>query len=257
MMVGLDVTLESLDTGYSRGAEQTVVSRGLSATLPAGRLTCLLGRNGAGKSTLMRTLAGFQKPLAGRILAGGADISGLSALEMARTAGVVLTDRIQARELTVGELVSMGRAPYTDTWGRLSRADREAVARAMEMTGTSDMEGRRVSSLSDGERQRAMIAKALAQDTPVILLDEPTAFLDYPGKVEIMRLLRSLASEAGRTVMLSTHDVELAMQTCHHVWLLSRATGLAEGAPGEIDLNPAFGSDTLRYDRATMTFSIV
>lgn len=176
---------------------------------------------------------------------------------MARMAGVVLTDRIQARELTVGELVSMGRAPYTDTWGRLSDADREAVARAMEMTGIMDMKGRRVSSLSDGERQRAMIAKALAQDTPVILLDEPTAFLDYPGKVEIMRLLRTLASEAGRTVMLSTHDVELALRTCHHVWLLSRDTGLTEGAPEDIDLNPAFGSDTLRYDRATMTFRIV
>jgi len=256
-MGGLAVTLDSLTTGYLRGKEETVVSRGLTATLPAGRLTCLLGRNGAGKSTLMRTLVGFQKPLAGCIHIGDSDISRLTPLEMARMAGVVLTDRIQARELTVGELVSMGRAPYTDTWGRLSDADREAVARAMEMTGIMDMKGRRVSSLSDGERQRAMIAKALAQDTPVILLDEPTAFLDYPGKVEIMRLLRTLASEAGRTVMLSTHDVELALRTCHHVWLLSRDTGLAEGAPEDIDLNPAFGSDTLRYDRATMTFRIV
>lgn len=253
-MGGLSVTLDSLATGYIRGREETVVSRGLTAALPAGRLTCLLGRNGAGKSTLMRTLAGFQKPLAGRILIGDSDISGLTPLGMARMAGVVLTDRIEARELTVGELVAMGRAPYTDTWGRLTDIDREAVALAMEMAGISEMEGRRVSSLSDGERQRAMIAKALAQDTPVILLDEPTAFLDYPGKVEIMRLLGTLASRAGRTVMLSTHDVELALRTCHHVWLLSRETGLTEGAPSEIDLNPAFGSDTLRYDRRTMSF---
>lgn len=256
-MERLSVILDDVTTGYTHGRERVEVSRGLSAKLPAGRLTCLLGRNGAGKSTLLRTLAAFQKPLGGRIMIGDKELAGLTSAELARMTGVVLTDRIQARELTVGELVALGRAPYTDTWGRMDAGDREAVGRAMEMAGVTDMAARRVTSLSDGERQRVMIAKALAQETPVILLDEPTAFLDYPAKVEIMLLLRTLASDGGRTVMLSTHDVELAMQTCEHVWLLDRSRGLTEGAPADIDLGDAFGSAHLGYDRATRTFKVI
>lgn len=256
-MESIAVRLEDVTTGYASARERVEVSRGLTATLPAGRLTCLLGRNGAGKSTLLRTLAAFQRPLAGRIMLGDTDLAEYTPSGLARKIGVVLTDRIQARELTVGELVALGRAPYTDTWGRMDAADREAVSRAMEMAGVTRMASRRVSSLSDGERQRAMIAKALAQETPVILLDEPTAFLDYPAKVEMMMLLGRLAAEGGRTVMLSTHDVELALQTCDHVWLLDRERGLTEGSPAEIDLGEAFGSPNLTYDRAERRFRVL
>lgn len=246
--MNLTLEIENLTTGY----RDAVVSRGLTGVLSAGTLTCLLGPNGAGKSTLLRTLSGFITPLGGSIRVMGRPLSDYSPRELAATAGVVLTGRVDATELRVSELAAAGRAPYTGRWGRLSALDREAVDRALKAVGMSAMAHRRVATLSDGELQRVMIAKALAQETPIILLDEPTAFLDYPGKVETMALLRHLAEQEGKTVFLSTHDVEMALQTAHSLWLLSKDLGLSVGTPAELtasgSLQRYFERPGLRFD---------
>ena len=202
------ITTNRLTVGY-RGHR---VVEDISLSLPCGRLVCLLGPNGAGKSTLLRTLCGFQPPIAGTVTISGSDITTMSAAEVARLVSVVLTDRPLTSSLTAAEMVGMGRAPYTGFWGRLSDDDRRLVSEAMQTVGIAPLATRRMSQLSDGELQKVMIAKALAQHTPVIVLDEPTAFLDYPSKVAVMKTLARLAHDEGKTILMSTHDLELAAQ---------------------------------------------
>ncbi len=202
------ITTNRLTVGY-RGHR---VVEDISLSLPCGRLVCLLGPNGAGKSTLLRTLCGFQPPIAGTVTISGSDITTMSAAEVARLVSVVLTDRPLTPSLTVAEMVGMGRTPYTGFWGRLSDDDRRLVSEAMQRVGIAPLATRRMGRLSDGERQKVMIAKALAQHTPVIVLDEPTAFLDYPSKVAVMKTLARLAHDEGKTILMSTHDLELAAQ---------------------------------------------
>lgn len=202
------ITTNRLTVGY-RGHR---VVEDISLSLPCGRLVCLLGPNGAGKSTLLRTLCGFQPPIAGTVTISGSDITTMSAAEVARLVSVVLTDRPLTPSLTVAEMVGMGRAPYTGFWGRLSDDDRRLVSEAMQTVGIAPLATRRMGRLSDGERQKVMIAKALAQHTPVIVLDEPTAFLDYPSKVAVMKTLARLAHDEGKTILMNTHDLELAAQ---------------------------------------------
>lgn len=202
------ITTNRLTVGY-RGHR---VVEDISLSLPCGRLVCLLGPNGAGKSTLLRTLCGFQPPIAGTVTIFGSDITTMSAAEVARLVSVVLTDRPLTPSLTAAEMVGMGRAPYTGFWGRLSNDDRRLVSEAIQTVGIAPLATRRMGQLSDGERQKVMIAKALAQHTPVIVLDEPTAFLDYPSKVAVMKTLARLAHDEGKTILMSTHDLELAAQ---------------------------------------------
>lgn len=202
------ITTNRLTVGY-RGHR---VVEDISLSLPCGRLVCLLGPNGAGKSTLLRTLCGFQPPIAGTVTISGSDITTMSAAEVARLVSVVLTDRPLTPSLTAAEMVGMGRAPYTGFWGRLSDDDRRLISEAMQTVGIASLATRRMGRLSDGERQKVMIAKALAQHTPVIVLDEPTAFLDYPSKVAVMKTLARLAHDEGKTILMSTHDLELAAQ---------------------------------------------
>lgn len=202
------ITTNRLTVGY-RGHR---VVEDISLSLPCGRLVCLLGPNGAGKSTLLRTLCGFQPPIAGTVTISGSDITTMSAAEVARLVSVVLTDRPLTPSLTAAEMVGMGRAPYTGFWGRLSDDDRRLISEAMQTVGVDSLATRRMGQLSDGERQKVMIAKALAQHTPVIVLDEPTAFLDYPSKVAVMKTLARLAHDEGKTILMSTHDLELAAQ---------------------------------------------
>ena len=202
------ITTNRLTVGY-RGHR---VVEDISLSLPCGRLVCLLGPNGAGKSTLLRTLCGFQPPIAGTVTISGSDITTMSAAEVARLVSVVLTDRPLTPSLTAAEMVGMGRAPYTGFWGRLSDDDRRLVSEAMQTVGIAPLATRRMGQLSDGELQKVMIAKALAQHTPVIVLDEPTAFLDYPSKVAVMKNLARLAHDEGKTILMSTHDLELAAQ---------------------------------------------
>ena len=218
------LAFHALTTGYCHGSRQSIVGRGLEGSLPRGTLTALLGTNGAGKSTLLRTLAGLQPPLAGDIFWEGNSLASLTPEERAKRLSIVLTVRPETGNLTVREVVALGRLPHRQgLWGRRNAsADAEAVERAMRLTTTSAWSERPVSRLSDGERQRVFIAKALAQETPLILLDEPTAFLDYPSRVQFFNLLKRLTNEMGKTVLLSSHDVELAAAHADHILLLSK-----------------------------------
>lgn len=212
------LSFADLTTGYG----DRVVSSGLTAGLCAGKVTCLLGPNGAGKSTLLRTLAGYQRALAGRM----DEIS-------PETLGVVLTERMDAMGLSAREVVVMGRHPYTGYFGQLSPEDEQVVDKAMRLTHTEEFARRSFQSLSDGERQKVMIAKALAQETPIILMDEPSAFLDFPSKVELMLLLRNLAHNQGKAILLSTHDVGIALKTADMLWLMHEGR-MTIGTPQEL-----------------------
>ena len=222
----MEIRLHNVTAGYGRQA----VASGLDACLQQGELVCLLGANGAGKSTLLRTIGGVQPALGGQVLVDGEPIGVAGTGRMSRLVSVVLTERIDVPALTVRDLVGMGRTPYTGFWGNLRASDRHIVDEAMGLVGIAELASRQVQSLSDGERQKAVIAKALAQQTPVILLDEPTAFLDFPSKVETMRLLSRLAHGMDKTILLSTHDVELALQLGDVLWLMDKR-GLSIGSP--------------------------
>lgn len=213
------IEFTDLSIGYvSKGKEPKTVASGINVSLMPGELTCLLGPNGAGKSTLFKTIAGFIPPLHGTIAIDKR--TNLTAKEKAKLLGVVLTGHNDIPNMTVRELVAMGRSPYTGFFGRLSDTDEAIVMKAMKDVGIERMVERQVTTLSDGERQKVMIAKALAQQTPIIILDEPTAFLDYPSKVDTMQLLLRLCHEQSKTIILSTHDVEIALQMADKLWLL-------------------------------------
>lgn len=239
--------LESLTIGYAH----CVVARQLSCRLREGTLTALLGVNGVGKSTLLHTLTGRLMPLSGRILVQGTPLSALSLKERAMRMSVVFTQQVASSHLRVDEVVELGRTPYTPFSGRLSAADSAIVAEALSSMGLRSMSHRRIQTLSDGEQQRVMIAKALAQQAPIILLDEPTAYLDYPTKVETFLMLRRLAHQEGKTILLSTHDLELALRLCDNLWALSDACGLTEGTPQTFAENKVldrlFSSDNVQF----------
>ena len=231
----------------------------MTVSLRQGELCCLLGANGAGKSTLLRTLAAFQPPLSGDMFINGRNLSEISPRELSTMVGIVLTDRIRMAGITVRDMVAMGRSPYTNFWGRLTDEDHRLVDEAMQLVGIADFANRQIATLSDGERQKVMIAKALAQGTPIILLDEPTAFLDFPSKVEIMLLLSRLAHEMGKTIFLSTHDLDLALQTADRLWLMAKGEDrFAVGTPRELadQLPRFFPSQHLTFDAETLRFSI-
>lgn len=225
------ISLQDVTIGYpARHHCRHVIGSNMQATAPKGTMTCIIGRNGTGKSTLLRSIARLQNRLGGDILLNGHSIDSYAQDEFARLLSIVLTSRPDAQSMTVYELVALGRTPYTGFWGRLSDEDRKIVDHALYMVGMQNMSRRRVCSLSDGECQKVMIAKSLAQGTPIILLDEPTAFLDFHGKVELLTLLRRLAHNEGKTILLSTHDLEAALQTADRLWMLDK-DGIHEGEP--------------------------
>lgn len=230
------VRLSHLSTGYGEKRNIVRVATDINASIYGGELTCLLGANGAGKSTLLRTLSASQPLVSGEIWIGEKRLTEYTDKELAKLIGIVLTERCEVENLTVEELVGMGRAPYTGFWGTFRKEDKQIISEAMRQVGITNLSNRMVQNLSDGERQKVMIAKALAQQTPIILLDEPTAFLDFSSKVEVMRLLRSLAHDLGKTVFLSTHDVELALQIGDKLWLMN-ARGIITGTPEDLSLN--------------------
>ena len=236
------IKIESLSTGYRSKNNITIVSHDINATIHGGDLTCLLGPNGAGKSTLLRTLSAFLPPVKGDITIMGQNLRNYSDRELSKTIGVVLTEKTDLRNMTVEDLIGLGRSPYTGFWGTLHKHDRDIVAKAIEMVGIEPLKERLIQTLSDGERQKVMIAKALAQETPVIFLDEPTAFLDFPSKVEIMQLLHTLSRTTGKTIFLSTHDLELALQIADTIWLLDRVKGVMTGTPNELATNGSLNS---------------
>ena len=236
------------------------VASDLNATALPGTLTCLIGHNGTGKSTLLRTIARLQPSIDGSLLIGNNDISTLKPTHLSRMLSIVLTSRPDVRNMTVEELVALGRAPYTGFWGRLSADDRRIVHQSIESVGITAMAERRVCTLSDGEMQKVMIAKSLAQQTPVILLDEPTAFLDFPGKIDLMLLLQRLAHEEHKTILLSTHDLETALQTADRLWLLADGA-LHDGTPHELAdqgfIDDYIGRKSVKFDKQTLSIQIL
>lgn len=205
----MQITLSHLSVGYKVG--HAVVSD-INLTLQSGKLASLIGANGVGKSTLLKTLTGFLPKLEGSLLLDGKDISEFSQRALARQISIVLTQKPDVQNLTVEEIVGLGRSPYTGFFGKLHANDQQIVDESITAVGIEKLKNRMIQTLSDGERQKVMIAKALAQQTPVIFLDEPTAFLDFSSKVETFLLLQRMAHEMGKLVLLSTHDLELAVR---------------------------------------------
>ena len=285
--MGATITFKNLTIGYRSKHQLRAIASSICASLQADELTCLIGANGVGKSTLLRTLAGFQPALEGEILlsvkqaassssdvsknyssdvledssshlsskTSGKSLSAFSAQELARIIGVVLTSKPDVAQLTVKEVVGIGRSPYTNFWGTLSSSDHQIVDDAIRQVGIPHLASRYIHELSDGERQKAMIAKALAQQTSIIILDEPTAFLDFPSKVETLQMLRRLAHEQHKSILLSTHDVELALQLSDRLWLMEESH-LSIGTPSELaadgSLSRFINRDGIRFNEQKM-----
>lgn len=203
------ISLSQLSVGYS--LSHPIISD-INLELRSGQLACLIGENGIGKSTLLKTLTGFLPKLKGSLLLGNRDIESFSQRELARQVSIVLTQKPDVQNLTIEEIIGLGRSPYTGFFGRLRAEDRKVVDDAIATMGIEKLRGRMIQTLSDGERQKVMIAKALAQETPIILLDEPTAFLDFPSKAETFQSLQRMAHERDKLILLSTHDLELAVR---------------------------------------------
>lgn len=230
--MGLEI--EDLTLGYrsGRGGERILQER-LTLGAEPGRLIALLGRNGVGKSTLLRVLAGVRMPLGGSVSLDGEALLRLSPAERARRIAFVTTESVTVAHLRVHEVVAMGRAPYTGWFGALSAEDERRVDEALEQVEMTAFRDKPLDTLSDGERQRVMIARALAQDTPVMLLDEPTAFLDLPNRYHVVLLLRRLAHRTGKIILFSSHDLSVALQLCDLLWVMER-DGVVAGAPDEL-----------------------
>lgn len=254
------IQIERLSIGYSGKGDVKVVADGICAGINAGELTCLLGANGVGKSTLLRTLSAFQPKLGGEIFIQGKEIDTYTDKQLSRVISVVLTEKCDIRNMTVTELIGLGRSPYTGFWGILSKEDKAVVDASISLVGISHLAHRMVHTLSDGERQKAMIAKALAQETPVIYLDEPTAFLDFPSKVEMMQLLHRLSRQTRKTIFLSTHDLELALQIADKIWLMDKVNGVTIGTPEDLSLNGSlsnfFARKGIVFDLETGLFRV-
>ena len=259
-MDGQTIKLRDLGIGYQTKQGVKTVAEHLNGAICSGELTCLLGANGVGKSTLLRTLSAFQPKTAGEIIIEGRELDSYTDKELSRRIGVVLTEKPDVRNMSVRELVSLGRSPYTGFWGTYSKEDLQIVDEAIALVGIEALSQRMVHTLSDGERQKVMIAKALAQQTPVIYLDEPTAFLDYPSKVEVLQLLRRISRSAGKIIFLSTHDVELALQLADTIWLMSRGEEMAIGSPQQLAHEGILGRfierEGITFDPETLTIRI-
>lgn len=244
------LSLEHLTLGYG----SRTLLKDISMQVSAGTLTALVGRNGTGKSTLLRTLAGLNDHYTGSIRLGGKPLPSLSPLQRATTVSFVNTDKVRIANLTSQDVVALGRAPYTNWVGRMQEEDRLLVTHALEVVGMADFAHKSLDQMSDGECQRVMIARALAQDTPIILLDEPTAFLDLPNRYALAMLLRRLAHEEQKCILFSTHDLDVALTLCDSVALidtphLHHLPAEAMAASGHLER--LFAGEGIHFDAAS------
>ena len=255
MNTGTVASAKKLKIGYKGKS----IHPPLNLNLYEGELVCLIGQNGCGKSTLIRTLGGLQPPVGGQIEIMGVRIDKLKPKQRAGLISFVLTDRTASDNLTVRQTVEMGRLPYTNMFGTLKPADKEICNACMAETNIAHLRDRRLGEISDGERQRTLIAKALAQTTPLILLDEPCAHLDLPNKISVMCLLRKLAKNSRKSVLLSSHELDIALQVADKIWLMDK-DGLQRGTPEDLILEgkieAAFNGTNCRFEPSSGTFKI-
>jgi len=255
------IQIKQLSIGYVNTSSRAkgVILPPITATVNAGELLALVGRNGIGKSTFLRTLAGQQPSIDGTVLIQGKPLYAYSRTELSRLVSFVSTDIVRIPHLKVFDLVAMGRFPYTSWMGKLKVNDKMVVYDALEMVGLRQLSWRNIDTLSDGERQRTLIARALVQNTPVMILDEPTAYLDIIHKYEIMNLLHQIACRENKTVLFSTHDLTIALNVVDKVWIMTN-TEIVEGAPEDLIMTAAFekmlGRTNLNFDRLTGEFGM-
>lgn len=254
------LSTHNLSVGYVHGTSRSVVMSGINVSLQRGRLTALLGSNGIGKSTLLRTISGVQAAIEGDVLIDGQPLGEINRKERSRQLSLVFTDRTQAGGLTVRELVSLGRQPHTGFFGRLDSHDRKVVEKAVCDVGVGHKIDNFVAELSDGERQKVMIAKALAQETPVIILDEPTAFLDVASRIDTLRLLSNLAHDANKAILLSTHDVAQTLILADDLWVVTKDRKLVSGTTEDVVLAGAMGemftSESVQFNMLTGDYEV-
>ncbi|MEM8926713.1 MAG: ABC transporter ATP-binding protein [Bacteroidota bacterium] len=252
---------QGLTIGYRTKQGVLELERDLSIKIHNGELVCLIGPNGCGKSTLMRTIAGLQKPLDGDTIISGVDVKKMKPHQYAQLLSLVLTDKINVGGMKVMDIVSIGRYPYTNYFAKLEPRDHEIIENALDSVHLNDYKDRFFHELSDGEKQRVLIAKALAQDTPLIMLDEPTAHLDLPNRVEIMNILKRLAKETNKAIFLSTHELDLALQTADTIWLMNRDAKMEIGTPEDLVLSGmferVFKSNAFEFNKHSGSFKVV
>ncbi len=254
--------ISQLMIGYPQKRSRVIEVAGpIDIRMDAGELHCLLGPNGVGKSTLLRTIAGVQPSLGGEVSILSNNINSLDKRKLAHMLSIVLTDRITHGNLTAYDLIALGRTPHTGWFGKLSKSDLDIIERAIESISIRHLQNKNIHELSDGERQKVMIARALAQDTPVILLDEPTAHLDLPNRIEIVRLLRKLARETGKAIVMSTHELDLALQAADKIWLMELGNKMHVGVPEDLVLQDIFGEvfsrEGVSFDKRQGVFKVV
>lgn len=251
------LTAERLLVGYG----DTPIIPQLDLSVSPGELVGLIGANGAGKSTLLRTLSGSQSPLGGQVMVAGKPLDKMSPRSLARLIAIVYTDRITSSGLTVRQVVALGRHPHISALGRLGSTDRDIVNDAISTVGIEGLADKYVSFLSDGERQKVMIARALAQQTPIIMLDEPTTFLDIASRLEMFRLLHRLATGQRKAIIISTHDVAPLLNVATRVLMITADHQLIDGTPGQLtssgEINLLFPSEAgITYSPALHDFVI-
>lgn len=251
--------IEGLETGFRGKRGKTVtLHRDLNFKVNEREFVAVLGPNGAGKSTLLKTLLGYQRPLAGEVFYGHNPLESLTVKELAERVTVVLTDKLEESFLTVFDIVATGRYPYTGIAGRLTEEDKKLVEEAVNLVGMAGFIHRYFHRLSDGERQKVMIARAIAQQTSLILLDEPIAYIDAPSKIEIMELLRTLSHGHGKGILMATHDLEVAVRFADELWLLGTNGEIARGTPEELlqngTVNRFFDKEDIVLNREKMIF---
>ncbi len=234
------LSVANVSIGYKNKNELLSIAENISLEIYKGEMVCLLGPNGGGKTTLIRTLAGMQPALSGVVTIDGDDIHAMNLELLAKKMSVVLTDAVTVPNMKVFDIVALGRYPHTNWFGTLSQTDVEIVRSAMQKVGLQGFDNRDFQQLSDGEKQRAMIAKALAQDTSFIMLDEPTAHLDLPNRIEVMTLLKNLARTTYKSILLSTHELDLALQVSDRIWLMQKNKPIMCGTPEDLVLNGSF-----------------
>lgn len=246
------LTTHDMAVGYGQGNKRTILLSDLNLSLEQGSLVALLGKNGAGKSTLLRALTCDSQPINGSVEIDGKPSDEISKRDLSRLIALVATERIMGGAFTIRELVALGRQPHTGFLGRLSRHDDEVVQQSLEAVGIAHKAEQHVAQLSDGERQKAMIAKALAQETPIIVLDEPTAFLDVASRIETMKLLHSLAREQNKAVLLSSHDISQSLLLADELWVITQDREVVTGSTEQVVMS---GAMDRVFDNSSILFN--